>query len=292
MNTLRLKAAAVLAVLAFAGCDNAGPVAEGSAHADAAAIIANALALDSGGALDSAVSAAEEADALVSGEDANRAAGDGSCTRERTYDDSAQKWIQEVECTRGHGRAFAHYTRTRAYQFLAGDGSVVPNPSTGFEMLNFEILSGTGLRTRPGFHNELHEVNGAFVVENLDGGAAFRFNGGYHRVGSDSLYDRAVPRMVDYTLDLTALDLQGPRGLRNDMRDGWSRAVSGLIEGTFDAVTTFYESGGTRSEPTHLEFSITFGEGSEDEALARIHIGDQVFVANVVTGTLQPITTP
>lgn len=283
MNPLRFfTGAALLLALAVSGCDNAGSdpdlAADVSADEDAAVAIANAIALDSGGALQAA------ADAVELTEDASgqrSAAGDAGCAHERSYDDGAQTWTGFAACEFGDpdGLFYALFSRTRTYQFLDSLGVPQQYPE-GAATLNFAIVDGEGFRIRPGFTHRLLGIGADLVVDGL-GEALKTVNGTYDRSATDTLYTRDAERTLEYDLALTFVDVQGT----GRIRDGGEQPVSGTIEGVYDALHTFTSPDGTREQRVRREFVITFGSG--DEAL--IALGDETFRADLMTGEVEGV---
>lgn len=288
MFSLRFRTtlAALALVLAVAsGCDNASPTAvtsEATAAEDAAVSIANALALDSGGALDDAATAV----ALGSPSGQNvHGGGDPTdhpgCTVERAFDAETFLWTTVFACERGRpdGLFFARFGRTNTHQFYDAGGQPQQFPE-GASSLDFAIVDGHGIRVAPGFTHRLLDIGANFDVENLQGDLV-TINGTYNRSATDTLYTRRVERTLAYDLSMTFLDVQAPPGDRSNWRD----AVSGRIEGTYDALVTFSGPRGYSEREIHTTFVIVFGE-TDGERDARITVDGRTFRADIETGAV------
>ncbi|NNF58373.1 MAG: hypothetical protein HKN04_09030 [Rhodothermaceae bacterium] len=278
MNLLRFSTlSALLLILVVSGCDNAStdPFDDANidANEDAAVAIANAVALESGGALDAAADAVEvaAADAAKSG---------AGCEYERSYDEGTQTWTGFVSCEFGSPERlfYSLFSRTRTYQFLDESGSPQQYPENA-QALNFAIVDGEGIRQRPGFSHELLDLGADLVVEGL-GEELKTVNGTYDRSATDTLYTRNVERTLTYDLALTFIDVQGA----GRVRDG-NRPVSGTIEGVYEALHTFSAPDGTREQTVTREFTITFGGG--DDRDITIDIGGDTFLADLMTGEVE-----
>ena len=280
MNLLRFSTLSMLLlVFVVSGCDNAtldpSDDAGIDANEDAAVAIANAVALESGGALNAA---ADAVDVVVS----DAAKSGAGCEHERSYDESTQTWTGFVSCEFGNpDRLFySLFSRTRTYQFLDESGSPQQFPE-GAQTLNFAIVEGEGIRQRPGFSHELLDLGADFVVDDL-GQELKTVNGAYNRSATDTLYTRNVERTLTYDLALTFIDVQGA----GRIRDG-NRPVSGTIEGVYEAVHTFSSPDGAREQTVNRSFTITFGGG--DDGDITIDVGGDTFRADLMTGEVEGI---
>lgn len=292
MTTRSLFLLLTVAAFGLAGCDAgdaAGDTADTSdvrASEDAAVSIANALGIESGGALEDVASAA------AVGDDVSGKRADVGCERRLDYGEETQTWTHFVACERGREDSpfYAQFSRLHEFQFLAGD---VPQQfPEGATTLLFDIVEGTGERRSPVFHHVLNDLGARFVVENVEDDGdrdLVRVNGTYTRAATDTLETRRVVRTLDYTLDLTFIDLVGPAhremaGETDVPRDrGWNEAVSGTIEGHYQAFVTFETVRGYREQEIDETFVITFGGGSDQPELT---IADERFTLDLETGTV------
>ena len=281
--SLRLCLLAALAAGALlTGCDTAGTDAPAedaalSVNEDAAVVVANALALDAGGALDAVVQAAAESDPAA------RLA-DPGCTFARTFDTATFAWTATADCERGDadGAFYARYSRERTFAFADADGRPVAAPENAASV-DVELVSGTGLRRTPRFEHTLDGLSGAFSVTGLNSGDGLvTTNGFYQRAATDVVRHRGATRTVTSELDLVLDDLVGPGARRAD----WRRSVSGTITGTVSGEVAFDGPRGYAEREFERSFTVTFGDDG-GEQVARIAIGGDLFLADVETGTLR-----
>lgn len=278
-HLLPCYAAAFLAV-ALVGCDAAetsNDLADGaSVTEDAALSIANALAVESGGALGDVAGAVAFTDLT-----ANRGtASSNGCESSRTYDDDAVTWTQVVACEHGtpSGAFYASFSRTRQFQFL--DAASAPQPSPdGADALRFDLLEGTGERRNPVLSHLLTAIGASLTVDGLDGDRV-TVNGTYTRSATDTLRTRRLVRTLDYTLELAFADVVGPRD-RGD--DGWNQPESGTVTGRYRADVSFETPGGYRDGSVDRTFTITF-DGDDDATLS---FGDDAFELDLEEGLVE-----
>ncbi len=274
---------ALAALLPLAGCDAAsssGTPSEASGDTEAAALtIASAVALDGGGVLDEAATAA-----LATVPTAGAAGGDGpghgrpGCSREQTLDPETMVWTVTLACERGRpdGLFYAAFQRTATALFTAAG---VPQPqASGADRLAYALVSGEGLRRTPHGVHRLTRLSASLDVTGLDGDTV-TVTGTYARAGADSLATRRGTRTSSYTLDVTATDLQGPRARYAT----WDRPYAGTLSGVYRATITRVGAGGTTvTREVEHSFTVTFpGDGE-----AEIAIDGQRFRADATTGEI------
>ena len=277
---------ALALALALAGCDAASDTPDTAAATadteDAAVSIAAALALDTGGVLDE-MAAAASASVATDNLDGPRGPGDGrpGCDRSREYDEGTMVWTLTVACRRGHPDRpfFAAFGRQSAVQFLAG--GVPQQLPEGADALTYRILSGQSIVRRPHHVQRVTGLAADFDVTGLDQ-ELVTVNGTYQRTGADSLRTRRGERTSEYTLDLEATDVQGPRRVY----DNWRRAVAGTLTGHYvGTVTITTAAGGTVTRNVDRTFTVTFPLVGGDRQ-AEIAIDGQRFRADVSTGEI------
>ncbi|MEL6613118.1 MAG: hypothetical protein AAFQ53_13550 [Bacteroidota bacterium] len=270
----------LLVLLAFVGCDAAtddttDPVADPVTTAEAAASIANAVALDSGGALDEAASFATSFSAGIDGDDVTtaNASADNGCTFSLDFDEEAVRYDRAVDCTweTQNGLYAAGYSRAQTLQFLR-DGSPVFFPSNA-DAATFEIVSGSGTRTRPRFSHTLTDIGGDLTVTGLNTDMV-TVNGSLTRAALDVSTTEAGTRSLDHRIEFTFTDITGPTTSRQDWRDAASGTISGRYQATFTAI-----DGDTIA--VDRTFTVTFG----DDTLV-IEIGGERFEADPMSGEL------
>ena len=285
---LRLSFLASLACgVLLTACDAADSSTDAAAAADAltvnedaAVVVANALALDAGGALDAAAQAASEGDL-----DAARLS-DPGCTASRLFDEATFVWTVSSSCERGDadGRFYAQYSRTRTFAFADAGGQPVADPENA-ATANVVLVDGSGVRRSPRSEHTLDGLSGTLALSGLnDGDGLVTTSGVYRRASTDVMRHRAATRTVRSTLDLQLGELVGPATRRAD----WRRSVSGTLSGTVSGEVTFDGPRGYAERTFERAFTVTFGDDG-GERVARIAIGDAVFLADVETGMLRSL---
>ncbi len=270
---------ALAAALAFslAACDAAGPdAALATADLDdAAVVIAQAIALDAGGALEDAAAAAS----LVAPADGARQSGDRpGCARDRAFDADAVLWTVTASCERGDpdGRFYASFARTSTYQFFGADGQA-QRERDGAAAADYAVLSGTSRVQSPRGVHALTALAVDLSVTDLDGDLV-TVDGTTSRSVADTLRGRRGERTWTGTLDLALDGVQGPRSVTRR----WRTAVAGTITGSLVGTRTRTPAGGeTETREIDRSFTVTFptdGRGAE------IAVGGKRYRADIETG--------
>ncbi|MEM8556729.1 MAG: hypothetical protein AAGG50_02690 [Bacteroidota bacterium] len=271
-------ALALLAALAFVGCDAAtddalDAVAEPTE--ETAASIANAIALDSGGALDEAAAFATSFLTASSESDVPTASASATngCTYEIAYDADAVHYDRDVACSweSQDGAYAAAYSRAQTVQYLRDD-TPTPFKSTATAAM-FTLVDGTGTRVRPRFSHTLTDIDGTTTVTGL-GEEMVTVNGAQTRAATDVWTTEAGTRTLDHRIELTYTDVTGPTTTRQDWRDAASGTITGRYQATFTAL-----DGETRA--VDVTFTVTFGDGT-----LVIAIDGERFEADAMTGEL------
>ena len=164
MTSRFLTAAAALALL-LTGCDAATDLDALASEdvEDAAAAIAESVALDAGGALDDAASmaAALTTDAAVSGDGVPNRPG---CQGDRVYTD-AGTWLVSISCERGNpdGLFYHSFARETTWRFLDVEGTPQETPF-GATTIEHDVISGTGRHLTPRFSSELESLTSDLTI--------------------------------------------------------------------------------------------------------------------------------
>lgn len=238
----RLLLPALALGLVLSGCDAAstGPDAvAGDDIEDAAGAIADAVAMDGGGALDDASAAALLTGDVTKGDDTRP-----GCTGDRTYDEAASLWRSTISCERGNpdGRFYHAFSRTTTHQFLGADGTPQQSPEDAASVA-FTIVEGSGQHLTPRASAVLDDLGASFDIVRLDDDMV-SVDGVYEREGVRTVYGRGdAEREVDYALSLNLDEVTGPRRTRNR----WASAVSGSISGLYTATVSVTTPGGETS---------------------------------------------
>lgn len=306
MLTPRLLLVGLCALaLAATGCDSSSDPADSdlpdglSTSEDAAAVIAGAVALQSGGALDDVANLAAEIAGFADGR-LDPGARPAGCEGERTFDEATQVWTRSIACERGRpdGAFYAAFARTQTFAFFSADGAPVMMPADA-AALDFAIVGGSGVLRSPRASHELTGLGAALAVTGLhDDDPLVTVNGDYARSATDTLRTRNAVRTLTYSLALDLEDVTGPARRRGDDPVGapgrpgpagthWGRPVSGTISGTITGLATYSGPRGDVQREIDRAFTITFG-GDDDAPVARIRFADgATYTADAVTGALQ-----
>ncbi|MEM8598993.1 MAG: hypothetical protein AAGF99_03650 [Bacteroidota bacterium] len=280
MTTRYPRLFGLLALLAFVGCDAAtddltGSVDAAEITANAATSIANAIALDSGGALDDAASFATAFSAGLAGADAPtaNASSENGCTYGLEFDADAVRYDRALACSweSQNGLYAASYSRAQTVQFLR-DGTPALLPSNA-DAATYDLVDGTGTRARPRFTHTLTDIDGSLTVTGLNTDLV-TVNGAQTRAALDVWTTDAGTRSLDHRIEFTLTDVTGPSAARDDWRD----AVSGTISGRYQATFTALDGETTAVDRT---FTVTFENGT-----VVILIDDERFEADPMSGEL------
>ena len=276
----RLPALLALA-LALGACDASGPATSAATAADlddAAVAVANAVALDTGGALEDAAAGASlavDAGARHPGPDRR------GCDADRAFDPAAVLWTVAVDCERGDpdGRFYSTFARVSAYRFLGADGTP-QEERAGAAAVEYDVLSGSSLTRTPRRAYALTGLTSSLTVTALDRDLV-SVDGTVQRAGADTLRGPRGERAVVYALDATLDGVQGPRSVARR----WRQAVGGTITGRIQAtITRTPARGETRTVEVDETFEITFPRDGSGDRVAALVLGGRRYRADVGTG--------
>lgn len=270
----------LLALLALVGCDTApedltDPVDASEITANAAASVANAVALDSGGALDDAASVATAFSAGLNGSDAPtaNASPENGCTYGLEFDAETVRYDRALDCSweSQNGLYAASYSRAQTVQFLRdGNPAIFPDNA---DAATYELVDGSGTRTRTRFSHTLTDIGGSLSVTGLNTDLV-TVNGAQTRSALDIWTTEVGTRSLDHRIELTFTDVTGPSAAREDWRD----AVSGTINGRYQATYTALDG---ETIGVDLLFTVTLADGT-----LVVEIGDERFEADPMSGEL------
>lgn len=285
-NASRCLAALTL-VSVLAGCDAAQDATADATTTldteDAVQVVAQALALDAGGALEDAAAAVAAAGRSAGTAPDGRPAVPGrpGCAPTRSFDAATFLYTLTSDCSRTSGRFSASFQRVATLRFLGPDGPQAER--TGATALDFDVLSGTASVVTPRSAHRLTGLTAAFTVTTLDADLV-TVTGTTTRATADSLGSPRGSRTTAATVALTLTDVRGPRGVE----ENWHRAVSGTVTGTYRAtVTTTRRDGTAETREVSRDIAITLPRGGSD--LAEIRLGDRLFHADRRTGAVREI---
>jgi len=279
-------AIAALGLLALAGCSSDDPAAPAAstlatAEKDAAAQVAADLAEDQGGLVDQL----GDAVLFAGGFDPALKTADPVCDglREADYDSTTGTWTITIERERGFpdGTPYHAFTRVFTVRYLDADGLAQMHyfspDSVPASTIEFAILSGTGVHRTLRLDRQLLSLEASFVITNADS-EYVTVNGTYDRAASADFTNPRFERTHDSTLHLELVDVMAPRRPTRDLAD----AVSGTVNGVYDATITVTRGDDYREQEIHREFSITLGGDGE----CGLHMGGHLYRARLRTGEL------
>lgn len=281
-----LPSAALAALLVLGACDAADPddSATEADLDDAAVVVASALALNGGGALEDAASAASLAASLDA---VGRSAGPDrpGCDHSRVYDSASSTWTVTLDCDRGDpdGRFYASFDRVSTYQFVGAGGDPQAERADAASV-NYDVLSGSSLFRSPRGVHALTSLGADLTVTALDDDLV-SVSGTYQRAATDTLRGPRGERTVAYTLSLALDNVQGPKTRSR----AWRNTVAGTITGTLQSTITRTPAGGaTTITEVDRTFTVTFPEDG-DGRVAEIAIDRHRYRADVETGAIASI---
>lgn len=276
----------LVGALALSACDAVDSTDLSDADLDdAAVIVASAIAVDAGGALEDAAAGASLAAPADAGA---RHAGPArpGCDNERAFDEATGVWTVTIDCERGDpdGRFYASFERLSTYQFLDADGQP-QQERAGAASLNYDVLSGSSLFQSPRGSHALESLAADLSVVALDD-ALVTVDGTMEREATDTLRGRRGVRTVDYSLDLTLDGVQGPRAVARR----WRTAVAGTVTGRLQATITKTPTGGeTTTTEVDETFEITFPRDGAGNRVAEFLLRGRRYRADVETGEIASV---
>lgn len=279
-----------LAALALVACQNDDPVSSNdslNATEDAAESIASAVGADNGGATDQLSDVIELAGASGLQKPAEVLLGKYSepntiASIDTSYDPVTGTWTLRLERERGNpnGIPYAEISRTYTYQFLNKTGQPQKYWKTGADTaytIKFNIVEGTGTHRTRRLSQQLTGLSGSFTATGVNT-RLVTINGTYFRSAVDTVTTRNAVRTLDHALNLTFINVQGPRGSRLEL----SRKISGTVSGTYTAKVTFQRGESYGEKTINRSFTINLGGGS-----ANLNISGKNFEADLTSGELK-----
>ena len=249
-----------------------------TASQDVAESVAGDIGEDTGGAMD------QVGDLLVVAGGGNfNSLGKKSANESASsgYDSVNGVWTITVSRERGilTGLFYASISRKYTAQFLNANGQpqkfFITDGDTA-HTVNFAIVEGSGNHKTLRLFQELTELSASFVATGTNTGTV-TINGTYHRAAMDEITTLRAERTLDHALDLSFIDVTGPRGSRSDL----SRKVSGRITGTYTATATFTRGDAYSEQNIQRDINIVLGDGQ-----AQIAVNGQGYTSDVETGEL------
>ena len=262
------------------------PTTQLDASADVAESVATAVGEESGGVMDLVGDIFELTAAIQLG----KATNDGFLDhREASYDEATGTWTLIVQRERGvpGDVPYGYWDRIFTYQFFNAAGEVqkfyVTDGDTA-RTINFNVIEGDGYHKNFRLAHDLKSIQGAFVATNTHA-ELITVNGTYARAAVDTITTKNFTRTSDHTLDVTVIDLVGPRdsfNTRGKLRRNLAQKVSGRITGTFHADIVFDGERGYAEKTVDKEIDIVIGDGE-----AEIVVGGRKYMSNIRTGQVE-----
>ncbi len=261
--------AVTLSLLLVTGCakNSNNPVsATGSGQAtateDAADVVAGAVGSNSGGALDQASDVMQASAGAGSFGTTGITEGNAvafSDTVEKTYNPSDTSWSIYIHRERGSANGLVYGTWSRNYwvQFL--DSLDVPQPLRYYNghaaaAIHWKTLSGTGYFHNPRVAHVLDSLSSNWLATGTNTDTV-TLNGTMRRVASDTIKTHNMLRVSTHTLQVTFVDVKGPRGSRFDPALKYSGTITVVYTGT----VTFIRGTAYAEHNVNRTFTINLG---------------------------------
>ncbi len=275
--------AIVFFAMLFTGCSNDNtlePTANAlNVNSDVAESVAGAVGVESGGVVDQVGDVID----LTTQFRLGKTSADGFIDqREATYDESTGTWTLKIERERGVEGAvpYGTWTRVFTYRFLNSEGQpqkfFVAENDTATSIV-FNIVDGDGYYKNFRMSHDLKEIQGSFVATGTNTDMV-TINGTYKRAAVDTLTTEKFTRISDHALELTIIDLKGPKGSRRNL----AQKVSGSITGTFHADISFDGERGYAEKTVDKDIKIVIDDGE-----ATIDVNGNLYVADVENGQVK-----
>lgn len=202
--------------------------------------------------------------------------------REASYDESTQTWTLVVDRERGiQGTPpYGVWHRVFTYQFLNADlhpqKFFITDDDTA-TTIKFNIVEGDGYYKNFRLSHDLTDIAASYVATETNTDMV-TVNGVYTRAAIDTITTQSFTRVSDHTLELTIIDLKGPKGSRRNL----AKKVSGTIAGTFHADITFDGERGYAEKTVDKEINIVISEGE-----ATIDVNGNVYMSDIESGQVK-----
>ncbi len=202
-------------------------------------------------------------------------------TKTATYDSISKIWTVVVIKNRNNndGSQTAHFTRTYTHQFLNKDGEPqkrwITEGDTAHSII-FNILNGSGEVHKPKMSHYLNSISGSWTATNTHTDEV-TLDGSYQRAALDSIFHNNGTRVSDHQVQMTLIDVIGPRGSRRDL----SQKVSGTLKGTYTATITVTKSKGVMIREVEHDITVVIEDGQLD-----IQIDKEAYSASADEGDL------
>lgn len=256
----------------IAGCDKNTTEPEDSSilYEDAAESISAAMGDESGGAMESVADIYSVAGGVPLGSGLAKSSGEESVMTVAgppVYNDSTGWWSVTIDRSRSGVYVNASVQRVYQYQFQK-NGVVQQNRITGTDTANtlkFKIVSGSGFFRNPRVHHNLTMLKGGWTATKIDKDTVvLNSDTTFVRSGVDSIITRNMIRTFTHTTTMEFSDVKALRYKPSMMnwRNNFSQAVSGTINGTYNATITFQRGSAYKERTVSKTFIINLGAGA------------------------------
>ncbi len=256
----------------ISGCDKNSTAPEDSSilYEDAAESISAAMGDESGGAIESFADIYGVAGGASVSSTLAKSSGENSVMTVASppvYDGATGWWSVTIDRSRSGLLFNASAQRLYQYQFQK-NGIVQQYRIIGTDTANtlkFKIISGSGFFRSLRVHHNLTQLKGAWTATKIDKDTVVvNSDTTFVRSGIDSIITRNMIRTFTHTTTMVFSDVKGLRykpSLLN-WRDNFSQAVSGTVNGTYNATITFERGTAYKERTISKTFTIILGAGA------------------------------
>jgi len=261
----------MIAGIFFTGCEK-NSVDAGDAsilYEDAAESISAAMGDESGGAMESFADISSVAGETTANRAFTKTSGESSVmtvTTPAVYDPATGWWSVTIDRSRNGAYVDASVHRVYQYQFLK-NGVAQQNRINGQDtanILKFKIVSGSGFFRNQHVHHNLTQLKGAWTATKIDKDTVvLNSDTTFVRSGVDSIITRNMTRTFTHTTTMEFIDVKGLRYQPSivNWRTNFNQAVSGTVNGTFNATITFERGDAYKERTINKTFTVTLGAG-------------------------------
>lgn len=280
----------VIAGIFFTGCDvnNDDSGDTSILYEDAAESISASMGDESGGAMESFADISSVAGGATISTSLAKMNGENSTmtvTSPPVYDAVTGWWTVTIDRSRSGAIVSASVQRVYQYQFQK-NGVVQQYRISGTDTANtlkFKIVSGSGFFRNGHVHHKLTRLTGGWTAVKIDNDTiVVNSDTTFVRSGIDSIVTRNMVRTFTHT---TTMEFINVKLLRYKplltWRTNFRQAVSGMVNGTYNATITFERGDAYKERIISSTFSITLGAG---EGSLTLHKGGGKFFMDLNEG--------
>ncbi|MDP1676325.1 MAG: hypothetical protein Q8L88_05610 [Bacteroidota bacterium] len=262
----------VITGIFLTGCDKNGVASEDSSvlYEDAAESISAAMGDESGGAMESFVDISAVAGESSGSRAFSKISGENSVmtvATPRVYDAATGWWTVTIDRSRTGIIVSASVQRVYQYQFQK-NGVVQKDRITGTDTANtlkFKIVSGSGFFRNQRVHHNLTQLQGGWTATKIDNDTVvINSDTTFVRAGVDSIITRNMIRTFTHTTTMEFINIKALRykPTLTGWRDNFHNAVSGTVNGTFNATITFERGTAYKERTINKTFTVDLAAGT------------------------------